>query len=117
MRIYKVSAYTGAFIWLAIGMLIIGSISLSHIGMYINIIMGMIFGLISIYLYYKTKNTLSIINEITHVKSHSNANSFKGLNNFIFTEMIFNILSLVISIILLSGVISRIWGEGKPIFG
>ena len=117
MRIYKVSAYTSVFIWLAIGMLIIGSISLSYSGMYINIIIGIIFVLISFYLCFKTKNTLSILNEINNVKLHSNANSFKSLNNFIITEIIFNILSLAISIILLSGVITRIWGEGKPIFG
>ena len=122
MRIYKISAYTSVFIWLVTGILIIGSIALGYNGMYayimyINIIMGIIFWLISFYLYYKTKNTLSIVNEINYFKLHSNANSFESLNKFIITEMIFNILSLFISIMLLSAVISRIWGEGQPVFG
>lgn len=117
MIIYKVSAYISVFIWFAIGILIISSISLSYIGMYINIIIGIIFGLISFYLFYKAKTTICIINEMNYLNSRSNYNSFKSLNKFIITEVIFNILSILVSIVFLSGMISRIWGEGQPVFG
>lgn len=84
---------------------------------FINLLMGMIFVLISVYLHYKTKNTLSIMCGVSLLKLHDSEDLLTCLNKFIVTEIIFNALSLMVSMILLSAVISRIFREGESVFG
>jgi riboflavin transporter FmnP len=59
MKLYKIESYLGAFLYIILGFLTIGSILNGTIGWWINLIMGMLFIAIGYYLYSKVK---SIIN-------------------------------------------------------
>ena len=116
MQLYKFAAYFGALVWLAIGLLTIGSIIHGTIGLAANISVGLIFAGIGYYLYLKAKNTTGLLINLDKLDSKSHALT-KQRNQFLLLEKIFAALSLLFGLILITGVLSRVFGEHMPIFG
>lgn len=116
IKSYKITANISVFIWILIGVLVIYSTFLDKLIMFVNILMGFVFLFIGLYLYKKTKNTICLIDEILEFKNE-HKNSFGSINKFLRTELIFNIVNILFSMILLSGTISRVFYESKAVFG
>jgi len=116
MKFYKIVSYLGAFSYILLGILTIGSIINGTKGLYINLIIGVFFTIIGYYLYAKAK---SIIKLITNIKKLNNEKqiTLNSITLFLLFEKIFIVISLLFGIILLSAAISRVFGENLPIFG
>ncbi len=111
--IYKIAANFSIVLWFIDGLLTIGSIINGTIGLFINIIMGIIFMLISLYIYLKVKNVIRIINHSEDLTTKNKA----IYNRFIFIEITFTFISITVGSIALSGIASRVFGEGLAVFG
>ena len=113
LLIYKLATNFSIILWFLDGLLTIGSIANGTIGLFINMIMGIIFMLIGLYIYLKVKNVIRIIDY-----SEDLATKNKTIyNRFIFIEIIFTFISIVVGLIALSGIASRVFGEGLAVFG
>jgi len=117
-RLYKATACIGVFLWLILGLIIIGSISLGTTALTITITIGSIFVFMDLYLCLKAKYVVSILKEINKMNlNNHHSNLFQKTNKFILAEIIFNFLSILVAVLLLMGVIHRIWQEGMSVFG
>lgn len=116
MKLYKIVSYLGAFSYILLGLLTIGSIINGTFGFYINLIIGVFFTTIGYYLYLKAKNIIKLIANIENLNTGKQV-TLNSITRFLFFEKIFIIMSLLLGIILLSAAISRVFGENLPIFG
>lgn len=116
MKLYKTAAYLGAFSYILLGLLTIGGIINSTIGLYINLIMGVFFITIGCYLYLRAKSIIKLLPNIKDLNNEKQE-TLNAITRFLFFEKIFITLSLLLGIILLSGAISRVFLEKMPIFG
>ena len=86
--------------------------------MFVNIVMGIICILIGIYIYIKSKTTISLFSKVKSlISNYEDLSLQKILNKFLSLEMTFVILSLLVVLLLISVAISRFYREGLPIFG
>ncbi|MCW8877446.1 MAG: hypothetical protein OQK51_10340 [Kangiellaceae bacterium] len=115
MKLFRMTHYISTLNWSVLGMLTAGSCLLGSSQVFINVFMGGVFGLIGLFLFFKSSNVSLLANQLAGYEKEVVIK--EKLNKLIFTETLFNILSVLFSSILLTGVISRIWGEGLPIFG
>ncbi|MGY0425312.1 MAG: hypothetical protein ACWIPI_00575 [Polaribacter sp.] len=112
-KTYKILSHLGAILYVILGSLTIGSIVNGRLELYINLIMGGFFIIMGYYLYLKAKSTIRLI---TNIENLSEA-TLNSISRFLFFEKIFVIMYFLLGIILLSGAISRVFGENLPIFG
>jgi len=118
MKKYRVVSYLNVFLWILMGWLTIGSISLGCIGLYINLIMGIVFQLIGFYWLAKARIFIAILKDIDRLNFSYRKSKFKKkLNRLVWAETVFNILSILVAAIFLSGMISRMLTERMPVFG
>ena len=109
---YKYSALTSAALWIALGIITIGSIVLSSIGWGINLIMGLLFMLIGCFLYFRAYNLHHF-----YVNATENMQENLHLRRFLRLDLIFVLGTLLVGALLVSAATSRVFGEGFPIFG
>jgi len=108
VQVYKYIGFLSATVFTILGLITLGSILHNTIGFYLNVIMGVIFGAVGYYLYAKTQSVLKLL---------PNVQQSKVYNRFLLLELVFSITTLFVGILLLSGAISRVFGEQLPIFG
>ncbi|MGQ7869713.1 hypothetical protein [Sunxiuqinia sp. sy24] len=116
MKFYKIASYLCTFSYILLGLLTIGSIINGTIGLYINLIMGVLFTTIGYYLYAKAKSTIKLIDNIKKLNNEKQV-TLNSIAQFLLFEKLFIVISLLFGIILLSAVISRVFGENLPVFG
>lgn len=112
IRRYRNIAFVSAALWVGLGGLTVGSIALSSIGWVINLVMGLLFMLIGVYLYFRAKNLHRFYETITPT-----ARNNPYIQRFLNLELIFVLSTCFVGVIFLSAGISRVFGEGYAIFG
>jgi hypothetical protein len=110
IKILQFAAYLSNLFWIMAGLSTIGSIYLSTNSFATNLIVGLIFILMGLYIYYKVKYLSEFLTKV-EIGEHNRL--FKKV---IFGEIIFIILFLFVGIIIFSAVLSRVFGEGFPVF-
>lgn len=108
---FSIIAYLTVILWGATGVLVIGSIVHSVVGLPINIIVGLVFMVIAWFLYLKQRNTLQIIALLTAENHQQLAKRLLRLESILF------ILSGVFAAILFSGAFFRVFTEKMAVFG
>ena len=98
------------------GAIIMSSIYNSSIWWHVNVIMGGIFMLIGLYYYAKAKSIHVLILMIKG-SSEIKQRKFSPLINFLFYENVLLLISLLVGIAMLFGIIHRVLGENKAVFG
>ena len=117
-HIYKLLSIVNTAVWTLLGLLTIGSIIHGSVGLYINIIIGCLFLLIAGYLHNKAKNTIALAKTIETLERDTSDRSIETLiKRFILLETIFTVLSILFGVLLLTGAITRVFGEQVPVFG
>lgn len=116
IKTYKTISYLGAFVYVLLGFLTIGSIINGTIGLYINLIVGVIFIIIGYYFYAKAKSFMILIDNVKKSNNETQA-TLNAIAKFLFFEKVLIITGLLFGVILLSAAISRVFGEKLPIFG
>lgn len=111
LKTLKTTAYITVIIWLLTGILIVASIINDTMGASINLFMGVVFIAIAYYLYIKTQNSLTLL----QIPFKTNVKNIK--KQFFRIELVFFILNLLFGLLLLSGVISRVFVEKMAVFG
>ena len=111
LKIIALATYPCTALWIVSGIITIGSIYLSSIGLAINIIVGIIFILIGVYFYLKEKSLLQLLaNECVGPDSKLRTKVIAG-------EIIFIIMMFLVGVIILSAVLQRVFGDGVSVFG
>ena len=113
IQIYKIASRFSSTLWFLVGIITLGSIYNGLDGVYINIVIGLIFLSISMYTLLKAKN----INRIISFSDSINEGKKITYNRLLLLESIFTFISITVGLIALSAVISRTFGEGLPVFG
>ncbi|MDD2680748.1 MAG: hypothetical protein PHE20_01440 [Patescibacteria group bacterium] len=111
MKILQFTTIFTAFLWVATGLVTVGSIYLSNIGFVINLIVGLSFILIGFYLHLKEKNIFGLLKIVPEDQSR---NLYKKV---IVGEIIFIAAALFFGLMAFSAVLSRVFGEGFAVFG
>lgn len=114
MQAYKAVAFSGAALYFITGVLIIGSIINGAIGLFINLIVGIMFLCASFYLYARAENIIRLIGGIKPERADQ-ADSV--LQRFLFFEYIFIGAGSLIGMVFLYGVLHRVFVEKMPVFG
>lgn len=114
MRAYKTVAFSGAVLYLICGISIIGSILNGAIGLFINLIVGIMFMCASLYLYARAENIIRLIGGLKPDRADQ-ADSV--LKRFLFFEYIFISAGNLIGMVFLYGVLHRVFAEKMPVFG
>ena len=113
--LFKTVSRLSFSIWILLGVLTISSIVNGFEGIYINIIIGIIFILSGIFLLLRTKKIRKLVpifekNDITE-------NEKLSLKSFLVYEIIFSLLITFFGLILATAAFHRIITEKLPIFG
>ncbi len=111
LTILRYASYGASMVWIATGLIIIGSIYLSSSGFFINLIIGVLFILLGIFFYSKEKTLLQILSQ--NHEDIQNTLYKKSING----EIILAMLTLFLGLMLLSAASSRVFVEGYPVFG
>lgn len=114
MQAYKTAAFSAAALYLISGILIIGSIINSAIGLFINLIIGIMFIAAGFYLYARTENIIRLIGGI---KPEPMDQADSVLKRFLFFEYLFIGAGNLIGMVFLYGVLYRFFAEKMPVFG
>ena len=114
MKTYKIMARMAAALYLISGILIIGSILNGTIGLFINLIIGIMFISAGAYLYARAENIIRLIGGIKPERADQ-ADSI--LKRFLFFEYIFMGAGNLIGMMFLYGVLHRVFAEKMPVFG
>ena len=114
MQAYKTVAFSGAAFYFITGILIIGSILNGVIGLFINLIVGLMFISAGAYLYARAEN---IIRLISGIKPERVDRADSVLKRFLFFEYVFIGAGSLIGMVFLYGVLHRILAEKMPVFG
>ncbi len=116
IELHKIVSYLGALLYIVLGFLTIGSIINETSGLYINLIMGILFITIGYYLYSRAKSVIELMVSIENLSSGEQV-FLNAIARFLLFEKIFIFISLLLGIILLSAAILRVFWENLAIFG
>ena len=117
-KLFKGIAFLGAGLWMLSGVITIGSILNGTVGFFINIVVGVIFILIGVYVLTKAVYFLKLLAEVRSLESNDRHKTDIGIYRINVRLEILLMLSFVLSgLIILSAVISRTFYEGFPVFG
>ena len=114
MQAYKTVAFSGAACYFITGVLIIGGIINGAIGLFINLIVGIMFISAGFYLYARAENIIRLIGGI---KPERADRVDSALKRFLFFEYIFIGAGNLIGMVFLYGVSHRVFVEKMPVFG
>lgn len=114
MQAYKIAAFSGAAFYFITGVLIIGSILNGAIGLFINLIVGIMFICAGSYLHARAENIIRLIGGI---KPDQADQADSALRRFLFFEYIFIGAGNLIGMVFLYGVSHRVFVEKMPVFG
>ena len=114
MKTYKIMARVAATLYLITGILIIGSIINGAIGLFINLIFGIMFICAGFYLYARAENIIRLIGGL---KPERADRTDRVLRRFLFFEYIFIGAGSLIGMVFLYGVLHRVFAEKMPVFG
>lgn len=114
MRAYKTVAFSGAAFYFITGVLIIGSIINGAIGLFINLIVGIMFISAGAYLYARAENIIRLIDGL---KPEWADRADGILKRFLFFEYIFIGAGSLIGMVFLYGALHRVFAEKMPVFG
>ena len=114
MQAYKTAAFSGAAFYFITGVLIISSIINGAIGLFINLIVGIMFISAGFYLYARAEN---IIRLISGLKPGRADQADSALKRFLFFEYLFIGAGNLIGMVFLYGVLHRAFAEKMPVFG
>ena len=114
MQAYKTAALSAVSLYLISGILIIGSILNDAIGLFINLIIGIMFISAGFYLYARAENIIRLIGTIKPERADQADRVFK---RFLFFEYIFIGAGNLIGMVFLYGVLHRVFAEKMPVFG
>ena len=114
MQAYKIVAFSGAAFYFITGVLIIGSIINGAIGLFINLIIGIMFICAGFYLYARAENIIRLIGGL---KPDQADQADRVLKRFLFFEYIFIGAGNLIGMVFLYGVLHRVFAEKMPVFG
>ena len=109
---YKNFAFLSAILWAGLGLLTVASVTLSTIGWEVNVMVGVLFISIGVFLYLRAKNLHWFYDVIS-----TDVKNTPQLNRFLRLEMIFVLGTCFLGGLLLMAGISRVFGEGYAIFG
>ena len=114
MQAYKIVAFSGAAFYFITGVLIISSIINGPIGLFINLIVGIMFISAGAYLYARAENIIRLISGLKPER----ANQADGiLKRFLFFEYLFISAGNLIGMVFFYGVSHRVFAEKMPVFG
>ena len=114
MQAYETAAFSGAASYLISGILIIGSILNGAIGLFINLIIGIMFISAGFYLYARAENIIRLIGGLKPERADQ-ADSV--LKRFLFFEYIFIGVGNLSGMVFFYGVLHRVFAEKMPVFG
>ena len=107
-------ARVAAALYLISGILIIGSIINGAIGLFINLIVGIVFIFAGAYLHARAEN---IIRLTSRIKPERADQADSVLKRFLFFEYLFISAGNLIGMVFLYGVSHRVFVEKMPVFG
>ena len=114
MQAYKTAAFSATAFYFITGVLIIGSIINGAIGLFINLIFGILFISAGAYLHARAENIIRLIGGL---KSARADRGDRVLKQFLFFEYIFIGAGNLIGMVFLYGVLHRVFAEKMPVFG
>ena len=114
MQAYNIVAFSGAAFYFITGVLIIGSIINGAIGLFINLIIGIMFICAGFYIYARAENIIRLIGGLKPERADQ-ADSV--LKRFLFFEYLFIGAGNLIGIVFFYGVLHRVFAEKMPVFG
>ena len=112
IKFHKYSYIFSACLWSVLGMMTIGSIAVSSIGWVINLGMGLLFILIGVYLYFRGNSLHRFYSSAV-----DNLQQDPNYQRFLRFEMIFVIISSILSGVFLIAAFIRVFREGFAVFG
>ena len=112
IRFHKFSSILSAILWLLLGILTIGSITISSLGWIINLSMGFLFIIIAGFIYLHGKNLHQFYsNAIEIIQNDPHFKRFLRLDLlFVFSTTFLGGVSLIAAFF-------RVFGEGFAVFG
>ena len=114
MQAYKIIAFSGAAFYFITGVLIIGSIINGAIGLFINLIVGLLFICAGFYLYARAENIIRLIGRLKPERADQTDGILK---HFLFFEYLFISAGNLIGMVFLYGVLHRVFVEKMAVFG
>lgn len=114
MKMYKIMARAAAALYLISGILIIGGIINGAIGLFINLIVGILFICAGAYLHARAENIIKLTGRIKPDRADQ---ADSALRRFLFFEYIFIGAGNLIGLVFLYGVLYRVFAEKMPVFG
>jgi len=112
INLHKYSSIFSACLWSVLGFFTIGSIAVSSIGWVINLGMGLLFIMTGGYLYFRGKSLHRF-----YLSAVDNLQQDPNFQRFLRFEMIFVIISSILSGVFLIAAFIRIFSEGFAVFG
>ena len=114
MKMYNITAHAAAAFYFVSGILIIGSIINGPIGLFINLIVGILFICAGAYLRARAENIIKLTGQIKPDRADQADSTLK---RFLFFEYIFIGAGNLIGLVFLYGVLYRVFAEKMPVFG
>ena len=112
MRYYTYSSYLTGLVWALLAFVTLWGITLSTIGWAINVIAAVLFLLIGCFFYFRASSFQKFVKTLTLTEP-----SQKFLQTTLLLDKLFVSVSLLISILFLSGAVVRVFIEKFPVFG
>ena len=112
MRYYTFSSYLAGLLWAILALVTLWGITLSTIGWAINLMAAVLFLLIGCFFYFRANSLQKFVKTLTLTEP-----SQKFLQTYLLLDKLFVSVSLLISILFLTGVVIRVFIEKFPVFG
>ncbi|MEE4177113.1 MAG: hypothetical protein V2I46_06340 [Bacteroides sp.] len=110
IRILRVLGYCASIIWIISGLIIIGSIFLSAIGVYINLTVGLLFIIAGIYLIWRNMLFINFLMEGGGIQT-------KTYNKIVIAEIILFKTLFLFGLVIFSAIFFRVFIEKYAVFG
>ena len=112
IKLHKFASILSTGLWTGLGVLTIGSIAVSSIGWVINLGMGLLFILIGSYLYIRGKSLTRF-----YAGAADQLQADPNFQRVIHLDLVFIIISCLLSSAFLIGAFIRVFFEGFAVFG
>lgn len=109
LNVLKVLGRAASLMWMINGMIIVGSIYFSKSSFAINLIIGSLLFFTGMYFYWKNLTLLLFLEEYDNIKN-------RLFNKVIISEIIFNIITFFIGVIILCAIAKRVFIENFSVF-
>lgn len=116
LKFHRWTSNLTVFIWILLGLITIGSILNGTTGIFINIIVGLIFSVVGIYFLLR-KNSFEEMATSAFLSKTENNQHQNPFSRFLALEIVLVIMTMIFGTLMLSAVISRAFFEKLPIFG